>query len=150
MTRDQEVTSRIMASIPSRNTKPELTLRRALHRRGLRYRLHLPFPGRPDIVFTRARVAVFVDGDYWHGNTWRLRGAESLDAYLSASANAEFWRVKITANMRRDHAVTAELESLGWTVIRAWESDIRHDVDRVATRIQTTVRAAALQAWTAS
>lgn len=138
--RDPATTSRIMSAIRSRDTGPELLLRRELYRRGLRYRLRYPLPGRPDLVFPRAHVAVFVDGDFWHGNTWRLRGAASLDDYLTSLSNAEFWRRKITTNISRDEAVNQQLHQTGWRVIRLWESDLRSDLEQYAAMIERAVR----------
>ncbi|MGI9002910.1 MAG: very short patch repair endonuclease [Pseudonocardia sp.] len=140
MTRDPAVTSRIMASVRNRDTGPELALRRELHRRGLRYRLRSNLLGRPDIVFPGARVAVFVDGDYWHGNTWRVRGAESFDSYFAALANGDFWREKITRNIDRDRNVNQSLTTAGWRVIRIWESDLQHDLPSCADRVQSRVQ----------
>ncbi|MGH7743468.1 MAG: very short patch repair endonuclease [Candidatus Dormibacteria bacterium] len=142
MTRDPVVTSKIMASVRNRDTGPELALRRELHRRGLRYRLRSDLPGHPDLVFPGARVAVFVDGDYWHGNTWRVRGAESFDAYFEARANSDFWRDKITRNIIRDRDVDLGLTQVGWAVIRIWESDLHRDLTSCADHVETTVRAA--------
>ncbi len=141
MTRDPLVTSRIMGAIKNRNTGPELVLRYELHRRGLRYRLRSRLTGHPDLVFPRSRVVVFVDGDYWHGNTWLLRGATSFEAYCAGRANSEFWRAKITGNIRRDAEVTQALEERGWTVVRLWESDILKDLTAAAVRVETAVRA---------
>ena len=107
-----------MGAITNRNTGPELVLRHELHRRGLRYRLRSKLTGHPDLVFPSSRVVVFVDGDYWHGNTWRLRGATSFEAYCAGRANGEFWRAKITGNMRRDAEVTQALEERGWTYVK--------------------------------
>lgn len=109
----------------ARDTKVELLLRRQLWKRGLRYRLHDPrLPGKPDIVFSRAKVAVFCDGDFWHGRNWRSRRAK-----LARGANAPYWLAKIEANILRDHRFTKELRRLGWTVLRFWETDIARDVD---------------------
>lgn len=141
MTRDPLVTSRIMRAIKNRNTGPELVLRHELHRRGLRYRLRSKLTGQPDLVFPRSRVVVFVDGDYWHGNTWRLRGATSFEAYCAGRANSEFWRAKIAGNVRRDAEVTRTLKQRGWTVVRIWESDIVKDLMAAAGRVETVVRA---------
>jgi len=141
MTRDPAITSKIMASVRNRDTGPELALRRELHRRGLRYRLRTNLPGRPDLVFPGARVAVFVDGDYWHGNTWRLRGAESFDSYFDARANGDFWRDKITRNIDRDRDVNLSLAVSGWLVIRIWESDLHRDLSSCADRVQGSVHA---------
>lgn len=140
MTRDTAVTSRIMRAVRNRDTKPEMQLRRELHSRGLRYRTHTSLFGRPDLVFAGPRVAVFVDGDYWHGNTWRLRGAESLESYLAGRANSEFWRTKILRNIERDEQVNEHLASEGWSVIRIWESDIKRDLKGAADEVEHAVR----------
>jgi DNA mismatch endonuclease (patch repair protein) len=143
MTRDPAVTSRIMAAIPNRDTGPEMLLRRELHRRGLRYRVRSQVTGRPDLVFPARRIAVFVDGDYWHGNTWRLRGAESPEEYFAGRANSAFWTEKIRANLERDSTVNQQLTAEGWQVVRVWESDIVADVAACASDIERTVRGAA-------
>lgn len=140
--RDPAVTSRIMAAVKGKNTEPELLLRRELHRRGLRYRLHdKRLPGRPDIVFASARVAVFVDGDFWHGHGWRERGFPSFEAQFDNHRDPERWRTKIARNMERDIEVNAELAHLGWTVLRVSESDVRRDIDAAAGVVEATVRA---------
>jgi DNA mismatch endonuclease (patch repair protein) len=134
--RDPLVTSKIMAAVRSRDTRPELYLRRALHARGLRYRVApRQVEGRPDVVFPRLRVAVFVDGDFFHGNAWRSRGASSNDEMLSRWRNADFWTSKIAANVARDHRVTAALEASGWRVVRLWESEVLTDLDGCVRRV---------------
>lgn len=143
MSRDPAVTSRIMSAVRSRDTGPELRLRRELHRRGLRYRVHRPLVGRPDIVFARARVAVFVDGDFWHGNTWRLRGASSLAEYLDGRGNAAFWHSKISATIARDETVTRQLSEQGWRVLRLWESDLDRNLAAAADLVEGAVRGTA-------
>jgi DNA mismatch endonuclease (patch repair protein) len=99
-----------------RDTAPELNLRRALHRRGLRYRVDLPLPGLPrrraDIVFTRARIAIFVDGCFWHS---------CPDHATRPSHNAEWWSEKLARNVARDRETDERLTSAGWTVMRFWE-----------------------------
>ncbi|MGW4398359.1 very short patch repair endonuclease [Amycolatopsis nivea] len=117
-----------------RDTVPELALRSLLHRRGLRYRVST----RPlktsrrttDIVFPRAKVAVFVDGCFWHG---------CPEHHRPSSVNSAFWREKIEGNRRRDAETTAMLEAEGWTVIRAWEHD---DPVTTADQVEAAVRAA--------
>lgn len=141
MSRDPDITSRIMKAVRNRGTRPELALRRALHARGLRYRLRSPLPGRPDIVFGPTKVAVFVDGDYWHGNAWRTRGHTSFAAYYGRGDNAQFWLGKIRRNIARDQDVTATLTEAGWTVVRCWESDIERDLSAVTDRVVAAVRA---------
>ncbi|MEK6251657.1 MAG: very short patch repair endonuclease [Actinomycetota bacterium] len=101
-----------MARVRSSNTKPELTLRRELWRRGLRYRLGVRLPGRPDICFIGRRVAVFVDGCFWHG---------CPDHYTAPRQNWEFWQAKLERNMERDRRVDRELQDAGWSVLRLWE-----------------------------
>lgn len=124
----------MMAAVRNKDSKAELALRRALHARGVRYRLHAKdVPGRPDIVFRSRRIAVFVDGDYWHGNAWRLRGLPSLEEMFPT--NRDFWVAKIERNMARDREVNQELAARGWTVVRIWESDVLANPDEAAGRV---------------
>lgn len=117
-----------MAAVRDRDTEPERMLRRAVFSRGLRYRLHdRRLPGRPDLVFPRARVAVFVDGDFWHGAGWKERGFSSMEAQFQR--RSEFWVKKIRENVARDERVNARLRELDWTVVRLWESQIRKSLD---------------------
>ncbi|MEA2495996.1 MAG: mismatch endonuclease, patch repair protein [Thermoleophilaceae bacterium] len=103
----------------SRDTRPEIRIRSALHAAGARFRVNLPIftsqgRVRPDIVFTRARVAVFVDGCFWHG---------CPDHGTSPRANASYWTAKIARNRARDIRDQERLETDGWTVLRFWEHD---------------------------
>jgi DNA mismatch endonuclease (patch repair protein) len=126
--RDPEVTSRMMARVRNKDSKAELALRRALHAAGVRYRLHAPdVLGRPDLVIRSRRLAVFVDGDLWHGNAEeiRRRGRSSL-AELFPS-RTEWWVAKIERTMARDREVTETLRAQGWTVVRLWEHDVLRD-----------------------
>jgi DNA mismatch endonuclease (patch repair protein) len=126
-----------MAAVRGRDTKPELVLRRALHARGLRYRVHpRDVPGRPDLVNRQRQIAVFVDGDFWHGNPqeWERRGFDSMEAQF-AERNRAHWTTKLRRNVQRDREVDATLESTGWLVLRFWESEIRADVDAIAALI---------------
>lgn len=111
-----------------RDTGPELALRRELHRRGMRYRVDLaPVTGlrcRPDVVFTRTRVAVFVDGCFWHSCPLHA---------TSPKANGRWWQDKLEANVRRDRRNDDELRAAGWTVLRVWEHE---DVGQAADRIE--------------
>lgn len=126
--RDPKVTHKIMSSIPSKNTEPEMMLRKALWKANLRYRVNYKkLPGKPDIVFTKYHVVVFCDGDYWHGHNWAIRGLNSLEEELAGYS--EFWRSKILRNIARDTEVNQALRTQGWTVIRIWESDIRSSLD---------------------
>lgn len=117
------------------DTKPELLLRRALWRTGLRYHKNrADLPGSPDIVFPGARVIVFVDGDFWHG-----KDLQSRKARLSKGHNSEYWIKKIEGNVARDHERNRELRAAGWVVLRVWESDILVDVDRVVRRVRSAL-----------
>lgn len=101
-----------------RDTGPELAVRRALHARGLRYRVDHPVPfdrrRRADIVFTRAEVAVFIDGCFWHG---------CPEHGTTPRTNTAFWTAKIARNRERDQDTTDRLDALGWTVLRFWEHE---------------------------
>jgi DNA mismatch endonuclease, patch repair protein len=141
--RDPAVTSRIMAAVRAKDTVPELLLRRELHRRGLRYRLHARgLVGKPDLVFASARIAVFVDGDFWHGKGWRERGFTSVEAQFAHHRDPRFWIAKIRRNMARDDEVNTALAAAGWRVVRVLESEVRADVVAVADRVEGEVRAA--------
>lgn len=127
-TRDPKVTHKIMSAIPSKNTEPELMLRKALWKENLRYRVNYKkLPGKPDIVFTKRHVVVFCDGDFWHGHNWAIRGLSSLDEELSGYS--EFWKSKILRNIERDAEISQILKTQGWIVVRIWESDIRKDLN---------------------
>ena len=136
--RDPKVTHKIMSSIPSKNTKPELMLRKALWKENLRYRVNYKkLPGKPDIVFTKDHVAIFCDGDFWHGHNWAIRGLSSLDEELSGYS--EFWRSKILRNIEHDLEINQTLKAQGWTVVRIWESDIRKNLESCVQLIKETL-----------
>ncbi|CDR08044.1 very short patch repair endonuclease [Streptomyces iranensis] len=120
-----------MSRQASRDTSQELAVRRLLHGDGLRYRLHVPVPGMPrrtvDIMFSKLKIAVFLDGCFWHG---------CPDHATSPRANAEWWRSKLDRNMERDRETTDQLHSMGWTVLRFWEHE---SAEEVARRISATV-----------
>lgn len=123
-----------MSAIRSVDNQTELALRQALHAMGLRYRKHVRgLPGRPDIVFPRERVAIFVDGDYWHGRVLREVGIDALRDNLKK--NPEYWLPKFVRNVERDHAVTAALRESGWEVQRYWESDVKKGLTQIAMQI---------------
>ena len=136
--RDPKITYRIMSSIKSKNTRPELILRKALWRKNLRYRINYKkLPGKPDIVFTKKKIVIFCDGDFWHGHNWALRGLSSLEDELNGYS--EFWRQKILRNIKRDNEINKDLTSRGWTVIRIWESDIKNDVNKCVDLIEDMI-----------
>lgn len=114
-----------MAGIRGKNTRPEMIVRRALHAKGLRYRLGgCGLPGKPDLVFRRQRKAVFVHGCFWH----RHEGCQ----YATTPATREdFWSAKFKANVERDRRVQAELRELGWSVHVIWECELRDAASRI-------------------
>jgi len=119
-----------------RDTRCEIELRRAVWRLGLRYRVDgSQLPGRPDIVFIRRRVAVFCDGDFWHGRDFEARLAK-----LTAGHNAPYWVAKIRANVERDRRNEKALQMAGWLVLRFWETDILRDADAVAAQVAERIR----------
>lgn len=135
MGRDPKITHKIMASVKSKDTRPEIALRKALWHQGLRFRVNYKkLPGKPDIAFTKAKVAVFCDGDYWHGHNWALRGLKDLDEELSQYS--EFWAKKIRGNVQHDEDVNQRLAELGWRVVRIWESEIEKNVSECAKQVQ--------------
>ena len=132
--RDPATTHKIMASIPSKNTRPEIALRKALWHMNFRYRVNYKaLPGKPDIVFTKQKLAIFCAGDFWHGHNWAARGLSSLDEELAGYS--EFWRQKILRNIQRDKENNEALAKLGWTVVRFWESDIKNNLTRCVNEV---------------
>jgi len=124
------------AASRKRDTKPEVVLRRAVFARGLRYRVDVKaLPGRPDLVFSTAKVIVFCDGDFWHGKNLPERIAR-----LKAGHNAPYWVAKITRNVERDGEQKLALEVAGWLVLRYWESDIAKNAEGIADEIAEIVR----------
>jgi DNA mismatch endonuclease (patch repair protein) len=123
--------SETMRRVRSRDTGPEIALRRALHAAGLRYSLRRRLAGSPDVVFVRARVAVFVDGCFWHGCRRHCR---------RPATNRPYWAAKIERNLARDARVGRELRAAGWRVVRLWEHQVRADPARCAARVKRLVR----------
>lgn len=123
---NSETRSRMMSGIRGKDTRPELALRKVLHARGFRYRLHvLRVMGRPDLVLHRHRAVIFVHGCFWHRH-------ESCRFTTSPSTRREFWQVKFDANVRRDREVRAALAKEGWRVATVWECSLRRP-EQVAT-----------------
>jgi DNA mismatch endonuclease, patch repair protein len=118
------------------DTRCEMALRKTLWAAGCRYRKNVPgLPGRPDVVFPGAKVAVFVDGDFWHGRDWEARQGK-----LSRGNNPGYWVAKIQRNIERDQQNTRHLQELGWTVLRFWESEVHSDPGAVVQRVRDTLR----------
>lgn len=116
--------SSLMSKIKSKNTKPEILLRKDLWRAGVRYRIHgVKLPGNPDIVNKRLRLVIFVDGEFWHGYNWNKKKTK-------IKANRDFWIAKIERNMQRDRENNQQLHLLGYKVFRFWEHEIKKDRER--------------------
>ena len=128
LTREQR--SFCMSRVKAKDTGPEVRVRSELHKRGFRFRKHVKtLPGKPDVVFTRAKVAVFVDGDFWHGYNF-----SSWEHKLS-----DFWREKITRNRERDADRDRILRGMGWKVVRLWQHEIKQDFETALNRISSAV-----------
>lgn len=122
----------IMQSVGSKNTKPEIAVRRILFRMGYRYRLHgADLPGRPDIVLSRYRAAILVNGCFWHGHRCQ-------HGRLPKS-NVSYWRTKITKNKERDKIVKRKLKQSGWQVHEVWECELS-DERKVASKLKALLR----------
>jgi DNA mismatch endonuclease (patch repair protein) len=127
---DPATRHRVMASIHKKDTRPELALRRALWETGARgWRCHLKVEGSPDLAFTRWKVAVFVDGVWWHGHP----------DYLPLGRRGHYWDEKIARNIARDRRVTAALSRAGWAVIRIWDLDVIRSPARAAAIVLETL-----------
>ena len=112
------------------DTKPELLLRKELWRRGLRYRKNYKgLYGKPDIVFLKAKIAVFVDGKMWHGYDWEHQKNDF-------KSNRDYWIPKIEQNIERDYEVTQELISLDWLVMRFWDFEVKKNLQECADKIE--------------
>lgn len=121
-----------MRAIRREGTAVEMKLRRGLWRAGLRYRANFPVAKtKPDVVFTRRKIAVFVDGCFWHGCPRH---------YTAPVNNAEFWRRRLVRNQSRDAGDTLRLQYAGWTVLRFWECEVNREIDRVVEEVVATVR----------
>ena len=122
-----------MQAIKSQDTSIELRLRKALWARGVRYRKNYrKLIGRPDIVLTKYKIAIFCDSDYWHGYDWENR-------HQRIKSNREYWIPKIERNMARDKEVNEALARDGWTVLRFWEWQIRKQLNECVEEILKTI-----------
>jgi DNA mismatch endonuclease (patch repair protein) len=122
-----------MRRIRSENTKPELLLRRALFRRGFRYRIHVAaLPGKPDIVFSAKRLSVFVHGCFWHQHAGCRQASDPR-------SNTSYWTPKLLRNIERDQENAAKLGSLGYRVLTLWECEIEKDTEGAADAVVTAL-----------
>jgi len=118
-----EQRSKHMSKIRSKDTKPELAFRKALHAKGVRYRtFSKSLPGKPDLSSVKRKFAVFIDGEFWHGYDWAVQREK-------IKSNREFWIAKIERNMQRGREVDAELEKMGIKVFRFWSKEVKKDLD---------------------
>lgn len=120
----KEQRHRNMSNIKNKDTSIEVELRRALWNKGYRYRKNYKkLPGKPDIVLTKYKIAVFCDSEFFHGKDW-----EALKVQLEKGKNSKFWIDKISRNRERDDSINKQLSFMGWTVIRFWGKDIQKNV----------------------
>ena len=131
----KEQRSKNMKNIKSSDTKIEIMLRKALWNKGYRYRKNVKsLPGKPDIVITKYKIAVFCDGEFFHGKDWEL-----LREKLKTSNNGEFWIKKISRNIEHDDEVDKELTYMGYTVLRFWGKDIKQHIDDCVQAIEEAI-----------
>jgi DNA mismatch endonuclease (patch repair protein) len=122
-----------MSHIKSKNTSIEILLRKALWREGIRYRINYKsLPGKPDIAITKYKIAVFCDGELWHGKDWK-------EKKNTIKTNKKFWISKIEKNMLRDTVNEKKLESMGWIVLRFWGKDIKKNLTDCVNEIKETI-----------
>lgn len=119
-----------MSKIREKNTQPEMALRLAVWAAGLRYRLHPRLPGKPDFAFVRAKVAVFVDGCFWHGCP--IHGHQP-------KSNEDYWGPKLARNQARDRRINEELSAQGWLPLRFWEHEIKNGLASCVERVREAV-----------
>ena len=131
---DAATRSRMMSGIRGKNTKPELIIRKALHARGFRYRLHCDLPGKPDICLPKHRAVILVHGCFWHGHGCHL--------FKWPKTRPEFWREKIARNVTVDRRALSELEAAGWRTAQIWECALKGK-----SRLQLEDVAASLSTW---
>ena len=124
-----------MQHIRSDNTAIEILLRRALWNRGYRYQKNCKeLPGKPDIVLRKYKIAIFCDGEFFHGKNW-----DDLSLKLQNGKNSDYWIAKISKNRKRDDEINKELSFMGWTVIRFWGEDIKKNINECLQTIEETI-----------
>lgn len=121
---------RCMSNVRNKDTGLEMKLRRALWKAGLRYRINVNLPGKPDIAFPKRKIAIFIDGCFWHGCP--VHGT-------IPKTNVDFWEAKIKGNIERDRQITSQLTEMGWLVIRVWGHEIKKCLDTVVLNIIETL-----------
>lgn len=137
----KEQRRRNMQAIKSKDTSIERILRKKLWQKGYRYRKNYKkLPGKPDIVLTKYRIAIFCDSEFWHGKDWDI-----LEKRILRGQNSEFWLCKIKRNIERDMEVDRELRNAEWTVIRFWGKDIKKNTDECIKVIEEAIFAKKLE-----
>ena len=128
-----EVRHRIMSHIRSNNTSIEVLLRKALWHEGIRYRKNLKsLPGKPDIAITKYKIAIFCDGEFWHGKNW-------VDKKNALKTNRDFWITKIERNIMRDNKNEKKLADMGWVVLRFWGNEINKGLEDCVNQVKETI-----------
>ena len=121
--------SKHMSKIRGKDTKPELSFRKALYKEGVRYRVNVKtLPGKPDIANVSKKFVVFIDGEFWHGFNW-------AEKKTRIKANRDFWIPKIERNMQRDHENNSALEDMGFEVFRFWEQEIKKNLENCVSQV---------------
>ena len=121
-----------MSHIKSKNSKPELLVRKWLWNNGYRYRLHANYlPGKPDIIFTKKKIALFVHGCFWHKH--------DCEYFKWPATNKKFWRDKINNNVKRDNYNNKKLKAIGWSVIIVWECDLKKSLEKRMKRLEKKI-----------
>lgn len=124
-----------MQHIRSKNTEIECILRKALWKKGYRYRKHYTkIPGKPDIVLTKYKIAIFCDGEFFHGKDWKVQRKR-----IEKSNNSDYWIMKIERNINRDEDVNRRLKAMGWVVLRFWGNDIKKNTESCIKTIEEAV-----------
>lgn len=120
-----------MSRIRSKDTKPEIKLRRQLTKESIKgYKIHYKLTGKPDIVFPRRKIAIFIDGCFWH---------KCPKCFIKPRSNKPFWKKKINQNLKRDKKVNKTLKKQGWKVIRIWEHELKTDVGKCTNKIKKAI-----------
>lgn len=131
----KEQRKRNMQNIKSKDTEIEVLLRKALWKKGYRFRKNYSkLPGKPDIAFTKYKIAIFCDGEFFHGKDWEI-----LKPRLEKSDNSQYWISKISRNRERDEDVNKQLLFQGWTVIRFWGKEIQNNTDQCVKVVEEAI-----------
>jgi DNA mismatch endonuclease, patch repair protein len=126
-----------MSAIHSKNTRPEKQVEKILRKQKIKYKKHYPIPGSPDFIVEEEKTAIFVDGDFWHGHNWKLRGIK--DQKTELAGYNKYWSNKIQTNIKRDRRANRKLHNLGWKVVRFWESDIKNSTNKVIKKLKKII-----------